>query len=237
MKKTRIIILCGGKGERLKPITEQIPKPMIEIDGKPILHHALDLYSKKGFNDFILCIGYKGDLIKEYFKSNKNYNIVFKDSGENAGMLKRIYESKDLFDDTAIIAYGDTYADIDFENLLKFHNANSSLLTIVTTPIKSPFGITDVEEDGRVTNFKEKPVLSYYIGYFVINKEAFKHMENLDINSNESLISFFNKIIKMNKLYTYSHQGLHITFNTKSEKKVADNVFKYFTYGGDSNEK
>lgn len=236
MENIKIVVLCGGKGERLKPITEEIPKSLIEIEGKAILDHALELYSKKGFNDFILCIGYKGELIKNHFKNNKKYNLQFVDSGENASMLKRIYDTKNLFRDSTIIAYGDTYADIDFKSLLKFHKSKSSLLTIVTTPIKSPFGITDIDEIGKVTSFKEKPVLSYYIGYFVIDKKAFDYMkEYINLGSEESLISFFNILIKMNKIYTYSYSGLHITFNTSSEKKIADNIFKYFTYGENHN--
>src|SRR3989338_1043127 len=126
MEDVKIIVLCGGKGERLKPITEEIPKPLIEMDGKAILDHALELYSKKGFKDFVLCVGYKGEMIRTHFRDNTNYNIEYIDSGENASMLKRIYDARNLSGNTTIIAYGDTYADVDFDSLLKFHKDSSS---------------------------------------------------------------------------------------------------------------
>ena len=123
MENPKVVILCGGKGVRLKPLTNNIPKPLVEIGGKPILHQAVELYSQKGFNDFIFCIGYKGHLIKEYFSRLSNYNIKYSDSGEDATMIKRIYDIKNMINDKIIVAYGDTYAHIDFNDLLSFHNS------------------------------------------------------------------------------------------------------------------
>ena len=114
MENPKVVILCGGKGVRLKPLTKDIPKPLVEIGGKPIIHQAVELYSQKGFSDFILCIGYKGYLIKEYFSRFPDYKIKYSDSGEDATMIKRIHDIKDMIDDKIIVAYGDTYAHINF---------------------------------------------------------------------------------------------------------------------------
>ena len=230
MKNPKVVILCGGNGVRLKPLTDDIPKPLIEMGGKPILHQAIDLYSKRGFNDFILCIGYKGYLIKEYFSKFPEYNIEYSDSGEDATMIKRINDIKDLVDDKIIVAYGDTYAYINFNELLSSHNNENALMTMVTNSIKSPFGLIDIN-DKKITNFKEKPTLNYYIGYSIIEKEAFNHITKdlLKAVGEEGWTLFFKKIIEMKKMGAYNHEGLNITFNTHSQKKVSDNIFKYYT--------
>ncbi len=231
MKNPKVVILCGGKGVRLKPITNDLPKPLVEIGGKPILHQAVEAYSKKGFNDFIFCIGYKGNLIKEYFNKFPEYNIQYSDSGEDASMLKRIYDVKDLIDDKIIVAYGDTYAYINFNELISFHNSKNVLMTMVSSSIKSPFGLIDISENDKIANFREKPVLNYYMGYSVIEKDAFKHIteELLNSKGEEGWTSFFKKLIAIGKMSAYLDNNLFITFNTHSQKKIADNIFKYYT--------
>ncbi|MBS3143820.1 nucleotidyltransferase family protein [Candidatus Woesearchaeota archaeon] len=238
MKTPKIVILCGGKGVRLKPITNDIPKPLVEIDGKPILHQAVNLYSNKGFNDFIFCIGYKGSLIKNYFNKFSNYNIQYSDSGEEATMLKRIYDIKDLIEDKIIVAYGDTYADIDFKKLLESHNSSDALMTIVASSVQSPFGLINIKKDNKIIEFKEKPKLNYYMGYSIIEKEAFNYITKdlLNTKGEEGWTLFFQKIISMGKMRAYYHEGLNITFNTHSQKKIADNIFKYYTYWGENEE-
>src|SRR3989344_1924840 len=165
MKNPKVVILCGGKGIRLKPLTDNIPKPLVEIGGKPVLHQALELYSQGGFNDFILCIGYKGHLIKEYFSKFPQYKIQYSDSGEDATMIKK---------------------------------------------------------NNVVTNFKEKPILSYYMGYSIIEKEAFKYITEdlLKLKNEDGWTLFFKKMIDIEKMGSYPHEGLHLTINTHSQKKL-----------------
>ncbi len=237
-EKTRIAILCGGRGIRLKPLTDDIPKPLVPVEGKAILHHALEVYSKNGFNDFILCLGYKGHLIKDYFKNVDGYNILFSDAGEDASMLQRIHKLNEHVKDRIIVSYGDTYSHIDLKKLLEKHKSSSASVTIATTQIESPFGLIDIHESGKVLSYREKPTLNYYIGYFVIEKKALEGIpkELIEIPTNEGLVSFFKMLAEQGKLFAYNHEGLHITFNTHSEKNISDNIFKYFTYG-DNHEK
>src|SRR3989344_311942 len=231
MENPKVVILCGGKGVRLKPLNKDIPKPLVEIGGKPIIHQAVELYSQKGFSDFILCIGYKGYLIKEYFSRFPDYKIKYSDSGEDATMIKRIHDIKDMIDDKIIVAYGDTYAHIDFNNLLSFHNSTDALMTIVASSIKSPFGLIDIKENKNITNFKEKPTLNYYMGYSIIKKEAFKYITEdlLKAKDEEGWTLFFKKLIDMEKMNAYLDNSLCITFNTQSQKKISDNIFQYYT--------
>ena len=231
MKNPKVVILCGGRGIRLKPLTDNIPKPLVDIGGKPILHQAIELYSKRGFKEFILCIGYKGHLIKEYFSKFPDYKIKYSDSGETATMIKRIYDIKDMIDDKIIVAYGDTYAYINFDELLSSHNSNNALMTIVASSIKSPFGLIDINDNNTITSFKEKPTLNYYMGYSVINKEALELITEdlLKAKGEDGWTLFFKKLIETEKMNAYVDDKLFITFNTQSQKKISDNIFQYYT--------
>src|SRR3989344_9449352 len=231
MENPKVVILCGGKGVRLKPLTNNIPKPLVEIGGKPILHQAVDLYSQRGFKDFIFCIGYKGHLIKEYFSKFPKYDIKYSDSGEDATMIKRVYDIRGLIDDKIIVAYGDTYAYINFNELLSSHNSSDALMTIVATSIKSPFGLIETKENKKITSFREKPILNYYMGYSIIEKEAFKYITEdlLKIKGEEGWTLFFKKLIEIGKMNAYIDDKLVITFNTQSQRKMSNNIFQYYT--------
>ncbi len=233
MNNIKIAMLCGGKGRRLKPLTTIIPKALTLLKDKPIIHHSIDLYSKQGIKEFILCVGHKGNMIKDYFQSidNKSYDIQFVNSGDDASMLKRIYDLKDYFEDDIIITYGDTITDIDFKDLLDFHKKHGSKATIVSKEITSPFGLLDIQGK-KVKEFKEKPKFIYYIGTMVLNKEVFEHMreELLEGNDAKGILSFFQKLIDLDLLYAYSHEGKELTFNTKAEMLNAeDEIINFYT--------
>jgi len=232
MEEVNVVILCGGKGTRLGPLGQEIPKGLIKINNTPILHRTLELYSKGGFNKFMLCIGYKGHMIKDYFKDKNDFNIRFSDSGEDASMLKRIYDTKDLVGENIFVVYGDTYADINLKDLLINHKSSKCLATMVTTKIKNPWGLIKIDDSDKITVYEEKPVLNYYMGILVINKEAFKIMskEMLEAKNEEGIVLFFKELVRLGELNNYSHEGLHITFNTHLEKELANNIFEYYTY-------
>ncbi|MDP8213030.1 MAG: NTP transferase domain-containing protein, partial [Candidatus Zapsychrus exili] len=107
--KAQVVILCGGRGTRLKPATNEIPKPLIELNGKPILDYVIDFYKKNGFSRILLCVGYKGEKIRQYYsKPSRGVKISFSDAGEKASMLKRLWKIRDEVENTFFISYGDT---------------------------------------------------------------------------------------------------------------------------------
>src|SRR3989344_8071112 len=117
----KVVILCGGEGTRLKELTEDIPKSLVEIGGKPILWHLMKYFSHFGHNDFILCLGYKGDKIKEYFQNNNenNFNIKFLDTGINNNKSERLIQVKEHIDDEEFfVSYGDDLCNVNLDNLL-----------------------------------------------------------------------------------------------------------------------
>jgi glucose-1-phosphate cytidylyltransferase len=168
----QVVILCGGRGTRLKPMTDDIPKALVKLNGRPILDYILEFYHQKGFRKVVLCVGYKGDLIREYFKDHQHgLKIEFSDAGESASMLERIYAVKNIVQDQFFVAYGDTLIDLDMEGLQSDHREKKADVTIVTAKIQNPFGLVSYDsKQGLVQSFVEKPILNYYIGCFVMKK-------------------------------------------------------------------
>jgi len=226
----KILIMCGGRGKRLGRLTEEMPKPLMKIGEKTILERKIRSYVNHGFNDFILCVGYKGDLIRKAVEEfGISCNFEFSDAGEPSGILKRLYMAKDLFEEKVILSYGDTYTDIDLLKLANVHIKSDNEATIVVAPIQNPFGLVDFDRNGKVTYFKEKPILNYYIGYAVINKAAIELVPRgvIDMSDGDGLVAFYKILVAMEKLGTFYHTGIQITFNTEEEfqnmqGKIAD---------------
>ena len=165
----RTIILCGGKGTRLGELGESMPKPLVELHGRSILYHKLSHSISQGFRDFIVAIGYKGNMIVDACKDmDLKFNVDFTDSGEDAGMLRRIYDANELFEDRVIVTYGDSISNIKLQCLIDFHLEKGGLLSIVNAPIQSPFGLVTSDDSKQVQTLEEKPVLHYYIGAFSV---------------------------------------------------------------------
>jgi len=230
----KTIILSGGKGTRLGKVGKNAPKALVELSGKPILYHKLDHSIKQGFGDFVIAIGYKGNMIVDACRDmDLNFNVDFSDSGEDAGMLRRIYDTRELFEDRVIITYGDSIANIQLQRLLDFHLEKQSLLSIVTAPIQSPFGLVASDDNKQVLSLEEKPVLHYYIGTFVMEKKAIEYIPEQVINwpDGKGLIAFFKILMALNKLYAFPHEGHDITFNTIEELNAAEEGFlKFYTH-------
>src|SRR4051794_20334595 len=204
----KTVILCGGLGTRLREETEFRPKPMVEVGGRPILWHIMKIYAHHGFSDFVICLGYKGLLIKEYFLNyeamNNNFTIslgsrkpiVYHDAHQEqdfhvsvvdtgldtmtGGRIQRI--EKFVKGDTFMVTYGDGLADIDVKALVAFHKSHGKLATVSTARPSSRFGIMDVADSGQVRSFAEKPQAEGWVnaGYFVFNRGFFKYLSGDD---------------------------------------------------------
>jgi len=198
-----VVILCGGKGTRLREETEFKPKPMVEIGGKPILWHIMKIYAQHGFNEFILCLGYKGEVIKRYFlnyewlnndftiqlgtgqlhylgsHTEANWTVTLIDTGletMTGGRIKQIEPY--LNGDTFMLTYGDGVSNIDIKQLLKFHHAHGKIGTVTAVSPPSRYGELGIEGD-RVVSFREKPdVKQAFIsgGYFVFQRDIFRYL-------------------------------------------------------------
>jgi len=229
--KLKIAILCGGYGKRLLPYTENIPKPMVSLNGKPILEHILQLYNSKGFRDFILCIGYKGDKIREFVNTRSDLgNIIFSDAGTDASMLQRIVKLRDIFNERILISYGDTLTDLDVSDFERFHTNSNGAATIVAASIQSPFGLVNFNSNGMAEYFEEKPFLNYYIGHIILEKRSLDFVDDtmISLHDGNGLVSFLKKLMAERELYVYHYKGPQITFNSHGEKTVAEKMLSSF---------
>jgi len=231
LRNTKIIILCGGRGQRLGEITNNIPKPLVKLGEKSILEHKLDYYKSQHLNDYIFCIGYKGEMIVKQVEE-LGIKAEFSNIGEKPGILDRIYAVKDSFSNPVIISYGDTYAEIDFHDLLDQHKRSKSTLTVVAAPIENPFGLLEWDKNNKVVSFREKPILNHYIGYAVMDSELFKVIpsELIDLSDGQGIVKTINYLSNMGLVNAYKFDGLQLTVNTHEELEYADKMLgKYYT--------
>ncbi len=228
----KVVILCGGMGTRLREETELRPKPMVEIGGMPILWHIMKVYAAYGFNDFILCLGYKGEVIKEYFYNyemlandftielgtrdikiyprhqEKGWKVTLADTGLNSmtgARVKRI--EKYVEGDSFLLTYGDGVAGIDIDQLLSFHKKHGKIGTVTRVSPPSRYGELKVCRD-HVVAFNEKPEdngCAISGGYFVFNRKFFDYLEDNDncVMERDPL----QKLAADGQLKVYSHYG------------------------------
>ena len=237
LQNNRVAILCGGRGTRLKPTTDIIPKALVELNGRPILDYILDFYRSKGLSKFILCVGYKAEQVKaHYANSPTGSDLCFSDVGEDASMLQRIWSLREEIGERLFVSYCDTFIDIDLKGMLEHHIDRRAEATIVTAEIRNPFGLLTIDADRWVTSFVEKPLLNYYIGCFLIEQSAFQYItpEMLEQPDGQGLVHFFQLLIAQRKLAAFRHEGDQITFNTESERQKAEEFLgKFYTYSED----
>jgi glucose-1-phosphate cytidylyltransferase len=222
----KCIILAGGYGTRITEESYLKPKPMIEIGAKPILWHVMKIYSVHKITDFIICCGYRGNVIKEYFsKFNSSlWNIQLVDTGEDTmtgGRLKRI---QDRIDDTFCVTYGDGLSDVDINNLISFHKEKKSLATLTAVHPIERFGVLNISED-YVTEFHEKfSGESSWVngGFFVFEPEIFDYIQD-DATVLER--TPLETLAKEQQLTAFKHNGFWYPMDTLRDKNHLENLW------------
>lgn len=224
-KKVTALILCGGKGERLKPLTDMLPKPLIPIRGRPILCYLLSHLKKYGIEDVVVAAGYQKEKIYEFFDENyRDLNVEIVDSGD-VDIIERIKSCSEYINDDFIFLYGDTLANVNLEHLQEFHFSHGSKATITLLPFKSQFGLFEFDQDKNVINFREKPTLnqSINIGFFYYEKEIFSWIKDFT-----TYVDFLAFMANQIKLKGFLHHGVHLTVNTLRELEEAEQVIDQF---------
>jgi glucose-1-phosphate cytidylyltransferase len=222
----KLIILAGGYGTRLTEETKIKPKPLVKIGSKPIIWHLMKIYSYFGINDFIICLGYKGDLLKkELNKIKENWNITYVNTGlktMTGGRIKRI--KKYLKDDKYFcLSYGDGLCDVNLKKLINFHIKNKKTVTLTAVRYKNPKGVLNINNNRKVTAIKEKPVEYINGGFFVLSKNVFKYLKNdKSIFERDCL----PKLTKINQLMAYKHHGFWGCMDTLREKIELNKIWK-----------
>lgn len=229
----KVVIFAGGLGTRLMEETDARPKPMVEIGGKPILWHVMKIYEHYGFNDFVICLGYKAQMIKEYFLNYYLYNsdvtieleknkvevhlseaesfkVTLIDTGlhtNTAGRLKRV--RKYVGNETFMLTYGDGVSNVDLHDLIKFHRSHGKLATLTSVQIPGRYGNLETATDGTIKNFQEKPEgdgMWINGGFFVMEAGIFDYLEG-DMDDIQWEKKPLVEIANDGQLAGYKHHG------------------------------
>jgi glucose-1-phosphate cytidylyltransferase len=169
----RTVILCGGKGTRAYPHTLEVPKPLLEIDDRPVLLHLMQIYAAQGFTDFVLAAGYKLELVEEFAATlPAAWQVEVADTGAETNTGGRVRQLADRVGEDFFLTYADGLGNVDLHALLAFHRAHPAAATLTTVPLPSQYGTIEVDGDGRIACFKEKPRLHDHrinAGFFVMD--------------------------------------------------------------------
>jgi len=224
----KVLILAGGFGTRLSEETDLIPKPLVKIGDKPILWHIMKIYSHFGFNEFVILLGYKGEMVEQYFfNSNdiKGWDITFLDTGLKTDTGGRIKRAESLIDDKPfMLTYGDGLANINIKQLKSFHQNHKGLITMTSVQLASRFGILEIGENEIVTQFKEKPKENEaWIngGYFVCEPQVLDYLENDETTFEKKPLE---QLSTEGKLYTYRHNQFWKCMDTLRDKRELDEL-------------
>ena len=222
----KAVILAGGYGTRFGEETHLKPKPMIEIGGKPILWHILKIYSAHKINEFVICCGYKGNVIKEYFSKFDSalWNIELVDTGIDTMTGGRIKRIQNHIDDTFCLTYGDGLSNVDINSLISFHKEKKSLATLTAIHPPERFGVLELSEE-YVTEFHEKHRgQSSWIngGFFVFEPEIFDY-----INDDTTILERapLETLAKEKKLAAFKHNGFWHSMDTLRDKNNLENLW------------
>ncbi len=246
----KVVILAGGLGTRITEETDIKPKPMVEVAGKPILWHIMKIYSHYGFNDFIVCLGYKGYIIKEYFANyflhQSNITISLKDNNlkvhntsaepwsvtlvdtglgtMTGGRIKRV---KDFVgDETFMLTYGDGVSNVDIKMLTEFHEKNGKLATVTAVQPSGRFGAMDMDSDGNISSFHEKPKGDggwINGGFFVLNPKIFDYIDGDETMWEKEPLE---GLAKDGELTAFKHDGFWQPMDTMADKNRLEQLWK-----------
>tara|TARA_B100000989_G_scaffold296217_2_gene278985 strand:+ start:1822 stop:2556 length:735 start_codon:yes stop_codon:yes gene_type:complete len=235
----KVVILAGGKGSRISEYTKKIPKPMIEIVGKTIIEHIIQIYSDQLYNEFYILTGNKGNIIKKFFNKYKLRNNLYKFKDQDkkikinfihtgintmtGGRIKKL--SKIIKNENFMVTYGDGLANINLQKLEKFHLKHKKIATVTAVRPLSRYGILDIKKN-TVMSFKEKLKLNYgWIngGYFVFNSNIFKYLK-----SNNTVLEKFplESLAKKRQLKAFKHEGFWYSIDTKRDKENLEAIIK-----------
>ena len=223
----KVVILAGGYGTRISEYSKTVPKPMIKIGGHPIIFHIMKHYSKYGFKDFIIALGYKGDVLKKFFKKKfYDWNIQLINTGKNTmtgGRLKRL--KKYLEHETFMLTYGDGLSDVNLKSLLNFHKKNKKIMTLTAVRPPARFGAIKINNN-YVSYFKEKSKLDEgWIngGFFVIEPKFLKYIKNDKTYLEREPLE---KITKKKQLVAFKHHKFWQCMDTKRDKDYLEKILK-----------
>ncbi len=228
----KVVILCGGQGTRIRGVADDVPKPMLPIGGVPILQHIMAGYAAAGFNDFVLCLGYQGDVIKNFFSSGRppinQWRVVMADTGLNTMTGSRVKRVEEHIgnDSDFMLTYGDGVSNIDLHALLAFHHKQKAIVTVSGVRPPARFGEIEHDANGRVTEFNEKPqaTAGRISGGFFVCKRAL--LERLDPSRDDEVLEAktLQRLAREGQMAMYAHDGFWQCMDTYRDYQLLNTM-------------
>ena len=228
----KVVILCGGQGTRIRGVADDVPKPMLPIGGVPILQHIMAGYAAAGFNDFVLCLGYQGDVIKNFFSSGRppinQWRVVMADTGLNTMTGSRVKRVEEHIgnDSDFMLTYGDGVSNIDLHALLAFHHKQKAIVTVSGVRPPARFGEIEHDANGRVTEFNEKPqaTAGRISGGFFVCKRAL--LERLDAGRDDEVLEAktLQRLAREGQMAMYAHDGFWQCMDTYRDYQLLNTM-------------
>ncbi|TMK40258.1 MAG: nucleotidyl transferase [Actinobacteria bacterium] len=221
-----VVILCGGKGTRMRAGRERLPKPLVEIGGRPILWHVMSLYAAQGFVRFILLLGYGAERVRAFAAGAEgHWDITCLDTGRDTPTGGRVHRAASLLGDgTFMLTYADGLADIGFQELLRRHREHGGAATITVVRPTNPWGVAQLGEDGRIGGFVEKPRLECWVngGFMVMEPRALELIGPDDVLEREPLEALAGR----GELFSYRHDGFWDCMDTYKDTLLLNDLWE-----------
>jgi glucose-1-phosphate cytidylyltransferase len=225
MEEMKVVILCGGKGTRAYPFTEYFPKPMMPLNGSPIIVHLMRIYAAQGFTRFVLAAGHRQEMLRDYFEGRfPDWDIQIVDTGAEADTGDRILRCAPYVTDTFLATYGDGLGNLDLGELLRMHRRSGGLATLTTVPLRSQYGLVVYDETGKVERFEEKPLMhSHWInaGFMVFERAAFQLWTGHNLEQ-----EVLPDIARAGRLYVHRHTGFWKSMDTSKDQQELEKLIK-----------
>jgi glucose-1-phosphate cytidylyltransferase len=219
----QVVILCGGKGSRIYPFSEYFPKPMMPVNGRPILVHLMHIYARQGFRRFVLAAGHRKEMLLDYFEGRfPEWEITILDTGLEADTADRIRACMERVGERFFATYGDGLGNVDLKALLRFHGEHGGLATVTAVPLRSQYGTLQFDEDGRVRSFAEKPVIHdrwINAGFFVFEKSGVADWMGANLES-----EVLPGLAARGELFTYLHNGFWKSMDTSKDQQEMERL-------------
>jgi|SRR5450432_436957 glucose-1-phosphate cytidylyltransferase len=221
----QVVILCGGQGTRSYPFTEYSPKVMMPINGTPIVIHLMRLYAAQGFTNFVLAAGHRKEILLDYFEDRfLNWKVQIVDTGSGSDTGERIRRCAPYVGDRFFATYGDGLGNVDLHELAAAHRQAGACATVTSVPLRSQYGTVVFDDDGKVIEFIEKPIIrDYWInaGFFVFEKSVFDIWEGQNLE-----VEVLPNLARRGVLYTHKHNGFWKSMDTSKDQQELEALYR-----------